>query len=209
MNNNPNAPHQDDARFRAVFETVSNVAVQGYDRHRRVIYWNPASTRLYGYSREEALGQTLESLIIPPEYREQVVRDVRRWMEEGVVIPAAELVLRHKDGRPVPVFSSHAMQYNRDGEPEMYCLDVDISERLEAARLLRESHAELDATLQAIPDLLFELDADGRYLNVWAQDPGLLADQRHLLLGRSVTEILPAAAAATVRAALAEAQLAD
>ncbi|HEX5278424.1 MAG TPA: EAL domain-containing protein [Fluviicoccus sp.] len=205
MNNKIRMPHQDDARFRDIFETVSNVAVQGYDRHRRVIYWNPASAALYGYSREEALGRTLEELIIPPAMRPLVVADVTRWMDEGIPIPAAELVLQRKDCEPVHVFSSHTMQFNADGEPEMYCLDVDISERKQAERRLQESHAELDATLQAIPDLLFELDAAGCYRNIWAHDPALLAAQSETLLGRNVRDILPPNAAATVLAALKEA----
>jgi diguanylate cyclase (GGDEF)-like protein/PAS domain S-box-containing protein len=205
MNNKIRMPHQDDARFRDIFETVSNVAVQGYDRHRRVIYWNPASTALYGYRREEALGRTLEDLIIPPAMRQHVIADVTRWMDEGIAIPAAELVLQRQDGAPVHVFSSHTMQFNADGEPEMYCLDVDISERKHAEARLQESHAELDATLQAIPDLLFELDAAGGYRNIWAHDPALLAAQREALLGRNVTDMLPPPAARIVMAALAEA----
>ena len=208
MNNKTAVPHQDDARFRAIFETVNNVAVQGYDCQRRVIYWNPASTALYGYTREEALGRTLEELIIPPEIRDLVVADVQRWMEQGIPIPASELVLRKKDGSPAWVYSSHTMQPNADGQPEMYCLDVDISERKLAEQRLQESHAELSATLQAIPDLLFELDGNGRYLNVWAQDAALLAAQRTALLGHTVNEMLPPPAARIVLAALREADTA-
>ena len=205
MNDKIATPHQDDARFRVLFESVDNVAVQGYDRHRRVIYWNPASEALYGYSRAEALGRPLEDLIIPPYLREQVSADVERWMTQGVPIPPGELVLRRKDGGPAYVYSSHARLFNRFGEPEMYCLDVDISALKHAQQDLLDSHAELDATLQAIPDLLFELDEDGRYLNVWAQDAAALAGQREHLLGRTVAEILPAEAAATVMQALADA----
>ncbi|RZU48045.1 diguanylate cyclase/phosphodiesterase with PAS/PAC sensor(s) [Fluviicoccus keumensis] len=205
MNNKIRMPHQDDARFRDIFETVSNVAVQGYDRHRRVIYWNPASTALYGYSREEAMGRLLEELIIPPAMRPHVIADVDRWMHQGIPIPAAELELCRKDGSTVPVFSSHTLQYNANGEPEMYCLDVDMSERKRAEQRLQDSHAELDATLQAVPDLLFELDSDGGYRNVWAHDPSLLAAQREALLGQNVRDMLPPAAAAIVMSALAEA----
>ena len=40
---------------------------------------------------------------------------------------ASELVLRRKDGSPVSVFSSHAMRADARGEPEMYCIDVDLT----------------------------------------------------------------------------------
>jgi len=65
--------------------------------------------------------------------------------------------------------------------------------------------SDLSATLQAIPDLLFELDEDGRYLNVMATREKLLAAPRELLLGRTVREVLPQAAADTVLLALAAA----
>ncbi len=65
---------------------------------------------------------------------------------------------------------------------------------------------ELSAVLRAIPDLLFEVDREGRYLNIWAQNPELLAAQQEQLLGRTVQEMLPPDAATKVMEALAEAE---
>lgn len=45
---------ESEQQFRALLESLPKVAVQGYDRDRRVIYWNEGSTRLYGYTAEEA-----------------------------------------------------------------------------------------------------------------------------------------------------------
>jgi len=64
---------------------------------------------------------------------------------------------------------------------------------------------EYAATLRAIPDLLFELDGEGRYCGVWACDTTLLAAQRDALMGRTVADVLPADAARTVMDALREA----
>ncbi len=61
---------------------------------------------------------------------------------------------------------------------------------------------DLSATLQAIPDLMFELDEDGRYHNVMATRERLLAAPRELLLGRTVREVLPEKAANSVMDAL-------
>jgi len=74
---------------------------------------------------------------------------------------------------------------------------------LKAAQAATENAKEhLAATLEAIPDLLFEFDQDGRYLDVHANQASLLAASRENLLGKSVDEILPPAAAASVREAL-------
>lgn len=72
-------------------------------------------------------------------------------------------------------------------------------------RMLRDSRQQLQATLDALPDLLFELDADGRYLEVHANNPESLADVAGHLLGKTVRETLSAQDAAVCMDALQEA----
>jgi PAS domain S-box-containing protein len=81
----------------------------------------------------------------------------------------------------------------------------DITERRQAEKALRLLNEKMDATLQAIPDLLFELDENGCYHEVWAYDPKQLAVERERLLGHTVGEMLPAEAAEVVLDALREA----
>ncbi|RQO60449.1 hybrid sensor histidine kinase/response regulator [Paucibacter sp. KBW04] len=144
---------ESEMRFRSLIEGVDKVSVQGYDSQRRVIFWNKASEKLYGYSAAEAIGRQLEDLIIPPAMRELVIQGTRQWLESGVVsVPSEELVLRHKDGSDVPVFSSHAMQRSRSGEAFLYCVDVDLSERVqaEATRAKLESQLREAQKLEAM-----------------------------------------------------------
>jgi len=133
-----------ESRFRELLEGVEKISVQGYDAERRVIFWNQASAALYGFSREEALGQRLEELIIPPPMRPLVIEATRQWLASGrVSTPAEELVLQHKNGSPVHVFSSHTMQRNSRGEAELYCVDIDLSERVQAESRRQELEAQL------------------------------------------------------------------
>ena len=103
------ATEDSENRFYELIESLPMVAVQGYDRHRRVIYWNEASARIYGYSRDEALGELLEDLIIPDHMRTGVIEAHRNWLEKNISIPSDELELKHKEGHLVPVYSSHVM----------------------------------------------------------------------------------------------------
>ncbi len=107
-------------------DNMQHIAVQGYNAQRRIIYWNHASEQLYGYRAEEALGQALEDLIIPESIRQQVIEAVDNWVINGTPVPTGSLILQHKNGSPVPVLSSHAMQTGHAG-PEMYCIDVDLN----------------------------------------------------------------------------------
>ncbi|WP_224750174.1 putative bifunctional diguanylate cyclase/phosphodiesterase [Halomonas sp. ML-15] len=128
--------NESELRFRALLESLPKVAVQGYDSRRRVIYWNAASTRLYGYLPEEAHGQLLEDLIIPDYMRDGVIAAHHDWINKGIEIPAAELELKNKSGMPVAVFSQHLMLGEHGDDPLMFCVDVDLSEQKEARREL-------------------------------------------------------------------------
>jgi diguanylate cyclase (GGDEF)-like protein/PAS domain S-box-containing protein len=64
---------------------------------------------------------------------------------------------------------------------------------------------QLKSTLDAIPDMLFELGLDGRYYAVHAPDDALLTAQPHELIGKKVYEMLPQYSATVVMAAIQEA----
>lgn len=81
----------------------------------------------------------------------------------------------------------------------------NISERKAAEEALQKLADDLEATVQAIPDLLFEMDAEGRYHSVKATRESLLVRPPEQLLGRTVAEMLPPEAAQTVMDALAAA----
>lgn len=146
-------------RFRDLVENVPNIAVQGYDRSRRVTFWNAASERLYGWTAAEAIGQPLEALIIPEAMREAVVEGHAAWVAGGPPIPPGELVLRHKDGSPVPVFSSHEMRTGLGGEPEMYCIDIDLTPLKRAEREVGRWRERYRAAIVASGQLIHEWES--------------------------------------------------
>ena len=164
---------ESEQRFRALLESLPRVAVQGYDRDRRVIYWNEASTRLYGYTADEAQGELLEELIIPSAMRGAVIEAHRAWLQDGIEIPAEELELQHKSGEPVSVFSHHVMLGEHTGEPLMFCVDVDLSDQ-------KRAHRELDFatrfdSLTHLPNRqTFEEELDSAISDCRRQGAGLL-----------------------------------
>lgn len=197
---------ESEARFRRLFEAMPNIAVQGYDRTRRVIYWNDASQQIYGYTKAEAIGQRLEDLIIPPDMRQGVIEAIENWLASGQPIPASELSLMRQDGSSVAVFSTHIMLLNAAGEPEMYCVDVDLSDLKQAEQQLQQLNQALEAKveqrtaalrasevqvrtiIEAIPDLLLRVTRDGTCLDYFLarnQAKEFLPIQRHL------SEVLP------------------
>lgn len=70
---------------------------------------------------------------------------------------------------------------------------------------LRATQNKLQATLDAIPDLLFELDLDGRFHDYHSPRTELLAVPASVFLGRTLREVLTPEVAETGMAALREA----
>jgi diguanylate cyclase (GGDEF)-like protein/PAS domain S-box-containing protein len=75
----------------------------------------------------------------------------------------------------------------------------------QAALDLREANDRNTAVLNAIPDLLFELDFDGRYINYHSPRTNVQDAPAESLVGRTVHEVLPPEAAGVCMAALREA----
>ena len=137
------ALRESEERFRKLLQYVKSVAVQGYGMDGTVKYWNKASENLYGYSEKEAIGKNLLDLIIPPEMKTGVTQALKYMVETGEAIPASELFLMRKDGSRINVFSSHGIVKTSNKEPELFCIDIDISEQKKLETALRESETNL------------------------------------------------------------------
>jgi diguanylate cyclase (GGDEF)-like protein/PAS domain S-box-containing protein len=71
---------------------------------------------------------------------------------------------------------------------------------------LRDALAELQATLQALPDLLFELDESGKFLSVHTGNANQLLMPASEFLGKTMLEVLPSSAAKIGMEAIQEAK---
>jgi len=155
---------ESEKRFRNLMENVDAVAVQGYGFDGTTQYWNKASEMLYGYTQQEAIGQSLLDLIIPPDMREVVREEMRKMSESGRPIPSGELLLRHKDGSQVPVISHHVIVEVPGCERELFCLDIDISERKRAETTLRQSEEKFRTLVNTAPFGILLTDLDGNII---------------------------------------------
>jgi PAS domain S-box-containing protein len=77
-------------------------AVVMVDRNSRMTRVNPAFTKIFGYTPEEAIGRRVKDLITPDDLQEEVESLTYRMVETAEVF-AVETVRRHKNGTRVPV----------------------------------------------------------------------------------------------------------
>ncbi|MBA4741978.1 MAG: EAL domain-containing protein [Azoarcus sp.] len=171
---------ESEERFRNLLQSVPSVAVQGYAMDGTTNYWNRASERLYGYRADEAIGRSLLDLIIPPEMHEGVREAMQRMADTGEQIPASELTLMRKDGSRVTVYSAHATVQVPGKEPELFCIDIDLSERVEAEAALRNSEAEFRTLAEAMPQIVWVTLPDGNHIQFnqhWLDYTGLTLEE--------------------------------
>ncbi|WP_295006782.1 PAS domain-containing protein [uncultured Dechloromonas sp.] len=146
----------------ATLESTPNVAVQWYDRTGKIIYWNKASEHLYGWSAEEALGKTLDQLILSPAETAEAQRASEQVMASGQPVGPLEYMARNRDGEIIWVEATKfAIPGDNKAEPIVVCMDVDITERKHTARQLADFNRDFEAFLNETIDFIYFKDADG------------------------------------------------
>ncbi|MFD0466254.1 PAS domain S-box protein [Microvirga aerilata] len=138
------------------------------DHKSRVIEWNSAAERTFGYPREIALGRDLAELIIPPEYRERHRQGMAHYLATGegpVLNQRIELGALRADRSRFPV--ELAISPISGGEKPRftaYLRDITLRKHAEAAQ--RESEQRLRSTYEHAFTSIAEVDASGRFLRV-------------------------------------------
>jgi len=147
-----NTLKESESRFRILMERIPNIAIQGYTFDRKVIFWNHASEKLYGYTAEEAQGRDLLELIIPENLKDHVAQEIQHMGESGEPAPANELLLKRKGGTAVPVYTSHVLIEEATQPSVFYSFDIDLSnlKKAESERSKLQHELEQSQKLESI-----------------------------------------------------------
>ncbi|MFA4987452.1 MAG: PAS domain S-box protein, partial [Candidatus Brocadiia bacterium] len=116
-------------RFEAVIDNAPMVAIQGFDRHGKILHWNAAASRLYGYSASEAIGKRLQDLILVQEQHEVFESELEKLWTTGKAEEPMQWQVTARDGRPRWVYSSMFPVLENGKVVETFCMDVDVTMR--------------------------------------------------------------------------------
>ena len=138
-------------RIRAILDTALDAFV-GVDAAGCIIDWNPRAEQIFGWRRDEALGRSVSSMIIPPRYREAHDRGIERFSiagSTGVVGRRLQLVAQRRNGEEFPVEMTIGLV--NDGTTHFFGTFMqDISERKRIEDELARERELLDAVLDSI-----------------------------------------------------------
>ena len=125
----------------------------------RVIQVNAEFTRMFGYSREEAVGRALNDLIVPPELAAEGVR-YSQAVGAGKRL-AFESYRVAKDGRRIPVsVLSHPFQAAGE-QPAVYVIYRDITDIVGARDALEATQNRFRSLIENASDLVSVFDTSG------------------------------------------------
>lgn len=117
-----------------------------------------------------------------------------------------EYRLKFADGTERWLWGNALPEREEDGSILWHGFVSDITERKQIELDILNTKNQLQATLNAIPDVLFELDIEGRFQDYYAHRSESFAMRAEQLLGRKISAILPPDATAVCFSALQEAQ---
>jgi len=187
----------------------SGVVVHASDA--RVLDANPAACQLLGMGLEQIRGKSatdstwlfLEEDGTPMPQARHPVHQVLG----GGAVRDLVLGLRRAD-LPYPVWalcSAFALRDAAGAVQEVVVTYYEFTERKQAEDAVRAAQDELAATLRAIPDLLFDVDLEGRIHGFHSPRVDLLAMPPAQFLGRPMAEVVPPGTVAVVMQGLREA----
>ena len=100
-----NVLREKEALYRTVLETAYDAFVE-IDQDGKITNWNRQAEKMFGWLQQDALGKSLATLIIPPQYREAHTKGMQHFLATGegpVLNQRIELSALHRDGHGFPV----------------------------------------------------------------------------------------------------------
>ena len=171
-----------------------------WDTGFRVLQWNPAAEKIFGYSAAETIGRHA-SLIVPERFREHVDRVWQDLMAgRGGVRSTNENVT--KDGRTIFCEWYNTPLMDAEGRViGVASLVEDVTEQKKAEEALRDSEELYRKLLTSIPDMIIRTDLEGKILfanDVAVRSGGFVSGAD--LAGRNVFSFVAAEDLETARA---------
>ncbi|MCD4793672.1 MAG: PAS domain S-box protein [Bacteroidales bacterium] len=154
---------ESEEKFYSVSSTAQDAVIM-MDNEGNIFYWNKASEKIFGYTKEEANGKELHKLIVPEKYLEDFQKGFKKFRKTGegaAIRKTIELLAIRKDGTEFPVeLSLSAIKLK--GKWCASAIVRDITERKKAEEALRESEARFRKLLENITTVAVQgYNADG------------------------------------------------
>jgi two-component system, sensor histidine kinase and response regulator len=164
----------------------------GMNSDGSIVMWNAQAAATFGWTSEEAIGQPLGNMIIPPAFREAHKNGLRRFLESGeapVVNRRLELTALHRSGREFPIEITITVPVAFEGGYFFGAFLRDISQRRQYEADLQRAKESAETATRAKSEFLANMSHELRtplngvlgYAQLLQRSRGLTSDQRESL----------------------------
>ena len=131
-------------RYRTIASTAQDAIIL-MDDHGRIVYWNPAAERIFGYGEGEVLGGDLHELLIPTRFAPEFKKGLARFWASGegnAIGKVLEMTAVRKGGEEFPVELAISALPQEEG---WWAVGIvrDISERVREKTEMEALQAQL------------------------------------------------------------------
>lgn len=183
----------------------SELAIISTDGLGLITSFNKAAEQLLGYSRDEIVGQKSVTIFYSADDLEKYVAMLadKTSREISSSFEAITWNLRsreqserkewnflHKQGQKFPVIISATSLWDEEQNIGFCFIATGVSDQIIYRKQIEESEAQLKALVSSIDDIVFELDANGKFRNVWVKSDDYLFMPRGKILGSTLADML-------------------
>jgi PAS domain S-box-containing protein len=199
------ALHEREDQIQAIFNNAPD-AVVVVDSDARVKRWNPESEKLFGWRKEEAIGKTLNEIIVPPRYSQSHIKGMQIFRVTGqskILSKTVDLKAVKKDQTEIDV-SVRISPFITAQQLLFVGFIRDITERKRLEDKLRsfneelstkvlEKTSELKEIFERVTDGFIALDRNFCYTYMNKKAGKLARRDPDTIIGKNVWEEFPAA----------------
>jgi diguanylate cyclase (GGDEF)-like protein/PAS domain S-box-containing protein len=158
-----------DSGMDQLLENVSDAVVVVDASSGRIVLWNAAATKIFGYSSSEARHHSW-TVIVPERLKAQCEAGMARYRDTGhgpyidshVVL---DLPAVRRDGEEITIeiaLSPISLSHNMENHGRLVLAIIrDVTERKEVEKVIKESEERFRSLVQNTSDIITILDADG------------------------------------------------
>jgi PAS domain S-box-containing protein len=175
------------SKLAAIIES-SKDSIIGKDLNGVITSWNDGARKLYGYTTQEALGQSI-SLLIPPDHQNEIPLLLEK-MVRGEPVDSYETERINKDGKRIDVSISTSPIKDRSGRLiGASAIGRAITERKLAQAAQRTSELRYRRLFENAKDGILILDDSGKIIDGNPFVVGMLNYSKEELEGKRLWEI--------------------
>jgi len=154
-----------DRAFLASIVDYSDDAIIGMTLSGDILSWNAAAEKMYGFSAEEAIGQSIQ-IVVPPDRQDEIPRIVER-IKRGETVEHYETKRMDKCGEQIYVSVTVSSIKNPSGEiVGASTVARDISDRKRAEEALQSASVYNRSLIEASLDPSVTISAEGKITDV-------------------------------------------